>query len=53
VKQRFVGRVNGDNYEVLNPDGGVGKVMTLAEARTDTKLAAAIERNGWEAVPEE
>lgn len=53
MKQRYAGRVNGDSYEVLAPDGGVAKTMTLAEARADTKLAAAIERNGWEAIPEE
>lgn len=48
MKQRITGRVNGSNYEVVSPDGNV-KVIPLTEA--DTKLRAAIERNGWEALP--
>lgn len=53
MKQRYAGRVAGGNYEVLDPAGGVVKQMTLAAARTDSKLKAAIERNGWDAIPEE
>lgn len=48
MKLRVVGRVNGSNYEVVSPDGNV-KAIPLAEA--DSKLRAAIERNGWEALP--
>jgi hypothetical protein len=51
VKKRFGGRVRGGLYEILAPDGGVIKQLTLADARNDTKLAAAIQRNGWEAIP--
>ena len=53
TKQRILGRVNGDNYEIVHPDGGVVSEVPLKDARTDTKLAAAIKRNGWEPVPEE
>lgn len=53
MKQRFAGRVRGGLYEVLNPAGGVVKEIPLDEARGDTRLAAAIERNGWEPIPEE
>jgi hypothetical protein len=53
VKQRFAGRVRGDLYEVLNPAGGVVKEIPLSQARGDSKLAAAIERNSWDAIPEE
>jgi hypothetical protein len=52
VKQRQTGSVNGDNYEIRAPDGGLIWQRSLAEARSDTKLAAAIKRNGWEAIPE-
>lgn len=48
MKQRITGRVNGANYEVLSPDGDVMKSTPLEEARKDSKLLAAIERNGWE-----
>lgn len=53
MKQRITGRVNGGSYEILATDGGVMQVFTLEQARTDTKLAAAIKRNGWPAIPEE
>jgi hypothetical protein len=52
VKQRQIGRVRDGNYEVLAPDGGLIWQRPLAEARGDTKLAAAIKRNGWEVIPE-
>jgi hypothetical protein len=48
VSQRITGRVNGQNYEVLSPAGDILKQMTLDEARFDSKLKAAIVRNGWE-----
>lgn len=50
MKQRITGRVNGANYEVLSPAGDVMKSVPLDEARNDSKLQAAIERNGWEKV---
>lgn len=50
MKQRIIGRINGDNYEVVSPAGDVMKSIPLDEARSDTKLAAAVERNGWEQV---
>jgi hypothetical protein len=53
VKQRVEGRVSNGCYEVVGVDGGVISQVPLAEARRDTKLAAAIKRNGWPAVPEE
>jgi hypothetical protein len=52
MKQRIVGRVNGENYEVVYPDGSVVKTLPLDEARNDEKLKAAIQRNGWPAIPE-
>lgn len=52
MKQRYAARVSGDNYEVLDPAGEVVRSIALADARTDSKLAAAINRNGWPAVPE-
>jgi hypothetical protein len=53
VKQRIIGRVNGDNYEVVLPSGEVNQTIPLEEAKQDTKLAAAIRRNGWQQLPEE
>lgn len=53
MKKRFTGRVRGGSYEVLDPNGGVVKTMTIAEAREHPKLASAIDRNGWDAIPEE
>jgi hypothetical protein len=52
VKQRQSGRVRDGNYEVLAPDGGLIWQQPLADMRGDRKLAAAIKRNGWEAIPE-
>lgn len=48
MKQRIIGRVSGSNYEIVSPAGDVMKAIPLAEARTDSKLAAAIKRNSWE-----
>lgn len=53
MKQRILGRVKDGNYEVVHPDGGIVSQTPLKDARTDKKLASAIERNGWEAIPEE
>lgn len=52
MKQRIEGRVSGSTYVVTAPDGGVMKQIPLDEARRDPKLKAAIERNGWQAIPE-
>lgn len=38
-------------YVIRGPQGVV-KEIPLSEARDDTKLAAAIKRNGWEAIPD-
>lgn len=51
AKQRIEGKVRGSNYVILAPDGGVMKEVPLADARADSKLAAAIARNGWEGLP--
>lgn len=51
MKQRREGRVNGLNYEVVEPDGSVIVQLPLPDARNDTKLAAAIVRNGWQKLP--
>ena len=48
MKKRFTGRVNGPNYELVGPSGDVMKTIPLSEA--DSKLRAAIERNGWERI---
>lgn len=53
TKQRIQGRVQGGNYVIVHPDGGIVSETPLRDARTDKKLASAIERNGWEAIPEE
>lgn len=52
MKQRRVGRVNGSNYEIVEHDGSVIAQTPLADARTDSKLAAAIKRNGWQEISE-
>lgn len=52
MKKRITGRVNGDRYEILNPEGGVTRSQPMSEARADSKLAAAIKRNGWEDIPD-
>lgn len=52
TKQRIEGRVVGTRYQVHAADGGVMLDKPLDEVRGDTKLAAAIKRNGWHAIPE-
>lgn len=52
MKVRYSARSHEGNYEVLDPSGGVVKQIPLDEARSDTKLAAAITRNGWPAIGE-
>lgn len=44
--------MNGSVYEIRHPDGSVVKQIPLADARGDSKLAAAIKRNGWEGLPD-
>jgi hypothetical protein len=52
VKQgRIEGRVEHSNY-VIRGSQGVMKQIPLDQARSDTKLRAAIERNGWEGIPD-
>lgn len=53
MKMRIEGRVVGGRYKVHDADGGVLTDVTLDEARADSRLAAAIKRNGWEAIPNE
>lgn len=48
---RIEGRNENGGYVVAHE--GVLKRYTLEEARADTKLAAAIKRNGWEPIAEE
>lgn len=50
MKKHILGRVNGDTYDIVAPSGEVMKSIPLAEARNDTKVKAAIERNGWETI---
>lgn len=45
---RVEGRNEGGAYVVAHE--GVLKRYTLEEARADTKLQAAIKRNGWEEI---
>ena len=52
MKLRIEGRIVGSMYEVVQPDGSVISQMPLDIARKDAKLAAAIKRNGWQAIPE-
>lgn len=47
---RIEGRVEGDFYVVAH--AGTLRKIPLAEARGDTKLAAAIKRNGWQGIPD-
>lgn len=51
MKQRIQGRLQGNNYEIVHPDGSVVSQVPLKDARTDKKLASAIDRNGWEEIP--
>lgn len=53
TKERILGRIREGNYEIVHPDGSVVSQTPLSDARGDTKLAAAIKRNGWKALPEE
>lgn len=46
---RVEGRRDGENY-VIRQGATVLKSIPLSEALLDAKLAAAIKRNGWEAV---
>lgn len=48
---RLEGRVRHSLYVIEGPQG-VMKEIPLEQARSDTKLAAAIKRNGWEAIPD-
>lgn len=50
MKQRITGRINGDFYEVVGTDGNVVSRVPLDQARKDSKLAAAVRRNGWESL---
>lgn len=52
MKKRIEGRIVGSMYEVVQPDGSVISQVPLITARNDAKLAAAIRRNGWQAIPE-
>ena len=47
---RVEGKVVGNNYVVSHD--GVLRTYTLEEARADKKLLKAIERNGWQQLPE-
>lgn len=47
-KQRIEGRLRGNSYLILAPDGGVLREYPLGAAREDQKLKAAIARNSWE-----
>jgi len=53
MKQRIEGRVEGGDYVIRTFDETIMFQVTLAAARADTRLAAAIARNGWEEIPEE
>jgi hypothetical protein len=44
---RIEGRVHHSHYVITGPQG-VMKEIPLDDARADRKLAAAIQRNGWE-----
>ena len=48
---RLEGRVEHSQYVIRGPQGVV-KEIQLDQAREDRKLAAAIQRNGWEAIPD-
>lgn len=52
MKLRREGRVAGPHYEIVDTDGTVLTSTPLDEARNDTRLAAAIKRNGWQKIPE-
>lgn len=48
---RIEGRVEHSQYVIRGPQG-VLKEIPLTEARGDRKLLSAIERNGWEGIPD-
>lgn len=48
VDVRIEGKVEGEYYTVTGPN--VRKRIPLDEARADSKLMAAIKRNGWEPI---
>lgn len=50
VKERIIGRIRAGNYEIVHPGDVVVKAIPLVEAKEDSKLLAAIKRNGWEAL---
>lgn len=50
TKTRIEGCRNGNMYEVVGVDGAVISSVPLTEAQGDSKLKAAIKRNGWESV---
>lgn len=52
MKLRRIGRVNGGCYEVVENCGSVIMQVPLSDARGDSKLLAAIKRNGWQEIPE-
>lgn len=52
MKERITGRVKDGFYEIVHPGETVVHRVTLEEGRNDTKLKAAIERNGWPQIPE-
>jgi hypothetical protein len=48
---RIEGGVEYSQYVIRGPQG-VLKQIPLTEARGDRKLLSAIERNGWEGIPD-
>lgn len=48
MKHRIEGKLGDGVYLILAPDGGIMRAIPLDEAKADTKLRAAIQRNGWE-----
>lgn len=48
---RIEGRVEHSQYVIRGPQG-VMKQIPLRDAKGDRKLLAAIERNGWEGIPD-
>lgn len=48
---RLEGRVEHSQYVIRGPQG-VMKQIPLEEARGDRQLASAIQRNGWEEIPD-
>lgn len=49
--KRITGHVEEGHYVIRDTSGGVNRMIPLDDARADTKLRAAIERNGWKAIP--